>query len=235
MQVLHDGLSDSKYRPCPLLVKYVEAGWFGPQDRAAASTTTSRTRPSRPAEPVTEPSHTPGRPVRYRGASVSERTHGTARGGTPPGDDPSGRPRAGRSVRPRSLERRRRGAREQVRPGRLVHDPHPGRHRHAARPGHQARDHGRRHQPRHLHPPPRGPDPGPQAADRRAAHGRGADRPDRGRAYPGRAPRRRVPRCPRRRHGLPEAAADLRLRPRQRVRRPPLAARRPARCTSPST
>jgi 3-hydroxybutyryl-CoA dehydrogenase len=29
MQVLHDGLSDSKYRPCPLLVKYVEAGWFG--------------------------------------------------------------------------------------------------------------------------------------------------------------------------------------------------------------
>ena len=29
MQVLHDGLSDSKYRPCPLLVKYVEAGWLG--------------------------------------------------------------------------------------------------------------------------------------------------------------------------------------------------------------
>ena len=29
MQVLHDGLSDSKYRPCPLLVKYVEAGWVG--------------------------------------------------------------------------------------------------------------------------------------------------------------------------------------------------------------
>ena len=29
MQVLHDGLSDSKYRPCPLLVKYVEAGWYG--------------------------------------------------------------------------------------------------------------------------------------------------------------------------------------------------------------
>ncbi len=29
MQVLHDGLSDSKYRPCPLLVKYVEAGWHG--------------------------------------------------------------------------------------------------------------------------------------------------------------------------------------------------------------
>ncbi len=29
MQVLHNGLSDSKYRPCPLLVKYVEAGWYG--------------------------------------------------------------------------------------------------------------------------------------------------------------------------------------------------------------
>src|SRR6201994_928558 len=31
MQVLHDGLADSKYRPCPLLVKYVEAGWLGRQ------------------------------------------------------------------------------------------------------------------------------------------------------------------------------------------------------------
>ncbi len=29
MQVLHDGLADTKYRPCPLLVKYVEAGWIG--------------------------------------------------------------------------------------------------------------------------------------------------------------------------------------------------------------
>jgi 3-hydroxybutyryl-CoA dehydrogenase len=29
MQVLYEGLSDSKYRPCPLLVKYVEAGWHG--------------------------------------------------------------------------------------------------------------------------------------------------------------------------------------------------------------
>ena len=29
MQVLHEGLGDSKYRPCPLLVKYVEAGWVG--------------------------------------------------------------------------------------------------------------------------------------------------------------------------------------------------------------
>lgn len=29
MQVLHEGLADPKYRPCPLLVKYVEAGWVG--------------------------------------------------------------------------------------------------------------------------------------------------------------------------------------------------------------
>src|SRR5207342_2970027 len=29
MQMLYEGLADSKYRPCPLLVKYVEAGWLG--------------------------------------------------------------------------------------------------------------------------------------------------------------------------------------------------------------
>ena len=29
MQVLYEGLADTKYRPCPLLVKYVEAGWLG--------------------------------------------------------------------------------------------------------------------------------------------------------------------------------------------------------------
>ena len=29
MQVLYTDLADSKYRPCPLLVKYVEAGWLG--------------------------------------------------------------------------------------------------------------------------------------------------------------------------------------------------------------
>ena len=33
MQVLHEGLADSKYRPCPLLVKYVEAGWLGKKTR----------------------------------------------------------------------------------------------------------------------------------------------------------------------------------------------------------
>jgi 3-hydroxybutyryl-CoA dehydrogenase len=29
MKVLHEGLGDPKYRPCPLLAKYVEAGWLG--------------------------------------------------------------------------------------------------------------------------------------------------------------------------------------------------------------
>ena len=29
MRVLFDGMADTKYRPCPLLVKYVEAGWVG--------------------------------------------------------------------------------------------------------------------------------------------------------------------------------------------------------------
>lgn len=29
MNVLHEGLGESKYRPCPLLAKYVEAGWLG--------------------------------------------------------------------------------------------------------------------------------------------------------------------------------------------------------------
>ncbi|MEZ5658335.1 MAG: 3-hydroxybutyryl-CoA dehydrogenase [Burkholderiaceae bacterium] len=29
MKVLHEGMGDTKYRPCPLLIKYVEAGWFG--------------------------------------------------------------------------------------------------------------------------------------------------------------------------------------------------------------
>ena len=34
MNVLHEGLADTKYRPCPLLVKYVEAGLARPQDPA---------------------------------------------------------------------------------------------------------------------------------------------------------------------------------------------------------
>ena len=50
MQVLYEGLADSKYRPCPLLVKYVEAGLARPEEPAADSTTIaakSRFRPDR--------------------------------------------------------------------------------------------------------------------------------------------------------------------------------------------
>ncbi len=48
MQVLHDGLSDSKYRPCPLLVKYVEAGWYGRKTgRGFYDYTTTPPRPTR--------------------------------------------------------------------------------------------------------------------------------------------------------------------------------------------
>jgi 3-hydroxyacyl-CoA dehydrogenase len=44
MNVLHDGLADTKYRPCPLLTKYVEAGWLG-RKTSAASTITAATCP----------------------------------------------------------------------------------------------------------------------------------------------------------------------------------------------
>ncbi len=48
MQVLHNGLSDSKYRPCPLLVKYVEAGWYGRKTgRGFYDYTTQPPRPTR--------------------------------------------------------------------------------------------------------------------------------------------------------------------------------------------
>ena len=33
LNVLHSGLGDDKYRPCPLLTKYVEAGWLGRKTR----------------------------------------------------------------------------------------------------------------------------------------------------------------------------------------------------------
>ena len=48
MQVLYEGLSDSKYRPCPLLVKYVEAGWLGRKtDRGFYDYTQTPPRPTR--------------------------------------------------------------------------------------------------------------------------------------------------------------------------------------------
>ena len=48
MQVLYEGLSDSKYRPCPLLVKYVEAGWLGRKvGRGFYDYTVSPARPTR--------------------------------------------------------------------------------------------------------------------------------------------------------------------------------------------
>ncbi|MBK8208604.1 MAG: 3-hydroxybutyryl-CoA dehydrogenase [Rhodospirillales bacterium] len=48
MHTLHDGLSDSKYRPCPLLVKYVEAGWLGRKtDRGFYDYSTDKPIPTR--------------------------------------------------------------------------------------------------------------------------------------------------------------------------------------------
>ena len=48
MQILYDGLSDSKYRPCPLLVKYVEAGWLGRKtNRGFYDYTVTPPRPTR--------------------------------------------------------------------------------------------------------------------------------------------------------------------------------------------
>jgi 3-hydroxyacyl-CoA dehydrogenase len=72
MQVLHEGLADSKYRPCPLLVKYVEAGWLGQEgrprllrlSRRRAGSDALGLSPSRaPPRPCRSPAR-PGRPGR---------------------------------------------------------------------------------------------------------------------------------------------------------------------------
>ena len=47
MQVLYEGLADCKYRPCPLLVKYVEAGWLGRKADAASTIIAARSRSRR--------------------------------------------------------------------------------------------------------------------------------------------------------------------------------------------
>ena len=44
MNVLHDGLADTKYRPCPLLTKYVEAGWLGRKTGRGFTTIAARRR-----------------------------------------------------------------------------------------------------------------------------------------------------------------------------------------------
>ena len=48
MNVLHDGLADTKYRPCPLLTKYVEAGWLGRKSKKGFyDYSSNRPKPSR--------------------------------------------------------------------------------------------------------------------------------------------------------------------------------------------
>ena len=50
MNVLHEGLADTKYRPCPLLVKYVEAGWLGRKTQPRLLRLPRRASRSRPAD-----------------------------------------------------------------------------------------------------------------------------------------------------------------------------------------
>ncbi len=66
MQVLYEGLADSKYRPCPLLVKYVEAGWLAAR-RSAASTIIAAKSPFPTAESG-RPSVAPRAGRRWRAA-----------------------------------------------------------------------------------------------------------------------------------------------------------------------
>jgi len=78
MEVLYDGLSDSKYRPCPLLVKYVEAGWLGRKTKRGfydysgpKPVPTARRPPRRRHRPRLRPSRRPHALPRGAGAFLS--------------------------------------------------------------------------------------------------------------------------------------------------------------------
>jgi len=58
MQVLHDGLADSKYRPCPLLMKYVEAGLLARPQHAARLLRLPRRAPGADAVRLGAPCYT---------------------------------------------------------------------------------------------------------------------------------------------------------------------------------
>ncbi len=59
MLVLYEGLADSKYRPCPLLVKYVEAGWLGRKAQRGSMTIAASVRSRRAEGPALQASTRP--------------------------------------------------------------------------------------------------------------------------------------------------------------------------------
>ena len=75
MQVLHEGLADSKYRPCPLLVKYVEAGWLGRKTAARLLRLSRRDTPSRRADGADASRTLPGRRSPWRAAARASGVH----------------------------------------------------------------------------------------------------------------------------------------------------------------
>ena len=75
MQVLYEGLADSKYRPCPLLVKYVEAGWLGRKTQRGFYDYRARRRSRRAASTLLGP-------VRLRRGRNRARTNERCRSAT---------------------------------------------------------------------------------------------------------------------------------------------------------